>query len=169
MIVTKEDRYTHAHNCACVHTHIFPHSHSYITYIPQPIYCVWAGNTWHVVGQCIARSNPLAIEKSWWSVVGKSLNRITALQSITLIGAYLTGTFSFGQHISRLDHTPIDVSTTTWVVNLHCVYVYSSFPSCHLSFLYHEFSIFCFVPLGFENFHFLPSSFWNFIMCPYKI
>ena len=40
----------------------------------------------------------------------KSLDWNTALRSITLIGAGLTRTFSFGQHITRLDHTPIGSS-----------------------------------------------------------
>ena len=57
----------------------------------------------------------------------KFVDRITSLRSITSIGAWLTRTFSFGHHISRLDHTPIGSSTTTWVLALCCVYVYFFF------------------------------------------
>ena len=50
----------------------------------------------------------LVDRKSLGPLVGrKSIDRITALRSITSIGACLTRTFSFGKHISRLDQTPI--------------------------------------------------------------
>ena len=34
----KKDRYTHAHKCACVHTHTYLHKLIYITHIQQPLY-----------------------------------------------------------------------------------------------------------------------------------
>ena len=58
----------------------------------------------------------------------KSLDRIIALRTITLIGAGLTWTFSFGQHIPWLDYTPIGLSTVVKSFRFNndcgCMWVY---------------------------------------------
>ena len=78
----------------------------------------------------------------------KFLDRITTLRLITSIRAWLTRTFSFGHHISRLDHTLMGSSTITWV--LASCYVYL----CLLNFLLRW--VFFLASL-------LPSSSW---LCP---
>ena len=115
-------------------------------------------NTWYTCGAMHRTVNPLAMATlSDWNSIGrlngrKSLDRITALLSITSIKVCLTQTFSFGQHISWLDHAPIDNSTAAWVLTSCYMYVYF--------FFRHVKWVLCFAPWSL-NFPFLPSSFFK--------
>ena len=146
---------THAHNCACVHTHTHPHTLSYFTHTHQPHHYTYpyaspyilTGNTWHTCGTVHCTMNPLAMatlldRNSIGRLNGqKSLDRITALWSITSIGALLDSNLLIrsahvliGSYTNRL----VQCGMGREIVLCICVFFLSS---CEVSFIY-------FVPFG---------------------
>ena len=105
------------------------------------------------------------------SIGWKSLDRNIALQSITSIGAGLTRTFSFGQHIARLDHTPIGssivVKSLRFTNDFGCIRIFSLLVLVTMSFCTISFPKFYVVPL--DSYLFIYLFIWNFIDCPYYL
>mgnify|MGYP000128994513 CR=1 FL=1 len=143
---------THAHNCACVHTHTHPHTLIYFTHTHQPHHYTYpyaspyilTGNTWHACGTVHCTVNPLAMatlldRNSIGRLNGrKSLDRITALRSITSIGALLDSNLlvrstqvAIGSYTNRL----VQCGMGHEIILCVCVFVLSSCELCFRNFM----------------------------------